>query len=311
MEYRCKKYRAVTTSIEGLVQQIALSYLRHGYHWYVTGTIPQRKDPCVVDDNVLRKYDIRHCWRARADNKARGIANLQYIRHGRFFVILATQGHHEFYEREEKRIRCAARIRGNQPYGYAPIMVPIVDLSDSEPKQRPGKQRRTRLIEGYSLYYVQGGYERKSKADREAYRHALSEWQRTTDTGQQLPKPDRGKRHNKWVSCVEIERSSYQRLRHYFLEMASQESKQRLEYLFRTTPYVPWQVVKFQILKILKEVNTRRKQAGIKNQLSYNTVLHMKRHQIAPFEECLTDVSDWALRYPSLADAQFQHKDVA
>ena len=38
MPYKCE-----TTSIEGFVQQIACSYLRHGYWWYVTGVVPTGK----------------------------------------------------------------------------------------------------------------------------------------------------------------------------------------------------------------------------------------------------------------------------
>src|SRR5690606_6094690 len=34
---RTMKYRCVASSPEGLVQQVAVCYLRHGYWWYVTG----------------------------------------------------------------------------------------------------------------------------------------------------------------------------------------------------------------------------------------------------------------------------------
>ena len=78
MAYRCPHYRCETTTMEGLVQQVALSYLRHGYWWYVTGIIPARKEPCEVDRNILTKYDIRKDWRVAADNKRRGLANLAY-----------------------------------------------------------------------------------------------------------------------------------------------------------------------------------------------------------------------------------------
>ena len=40
MAYRCK-----AATPESVVQLIAASYLRHGYYWYVTGTIPDGKDP--------------------------------------------------------------------------------------------------------------------------------------------------------------------------------------------------------------------------------------------------------------------------
>ena len=49
--------------MEGLIQQVALSYLRHGYWWYVTGIVPERKEPTEIDHNILSKYDIRKDWR--------------------------------------------------------------------------------------------------------------------------------------------------------------------------------------------------------------------------------------------------------
>jgi hypothetical protein len=34
MTNRCLEYLSETTSIEGLIQQVAVSYLRHGYWWF-------------------------------------------------------------------------------------------------------------------------------------------------------------------------------------------------------------------------------------------------------------------------------------
>ena len=70
-DYQCK-----AVSIDGLVQQIAVSYLRHGYYWYVTGAVREGLDPSHVDETIISKYDIRKSWRHRADQKARGLANL-------------------------------------------------------------------------------------------------------------------------------------------------------------------------------------------------------------------------------------------
>ena len=67
MAYRCPKYLCESTSIEGLIQQIAVSYLRRGYWWFVTGVVPERKDPTQIDDNILKKYDIRRDWRFIAE----------------------------------------------------------------------------------------------------------------------------------------------------------------------------------------------------------------------------------------------------
>lgn len=104
------KYRCVATSIIGFVQQIACSYLRHGYWFYVTGVIPHDKDPEEVDRKLIRKYQIGISESTRARRKKLDKANLQYIRYERFFVILATKGEHKFKVEEEKNIRDIRRV---------------------------------------------------------------------------------------------------------------------------------------------------------------------------------------------------------
>lgn len=109
------RYRAEATSVEGFVQQIACCYLRHGYWFYVTGAVPADKDPRAVDAKLICKYGIAVSESTRRRRKQAGLANLQYIRHGRFFAILATKGKHIFFEEEEGRLR---DIRVT-PLGYA------------------------------------------------------------------------------------------------------------------------------------------------------------------------------------------------
>lgn len=104
------QYRFETTSVTGFVQQIACCYLRHGYWWYVTGVIPPHKDPATVDRKLIEKYDIAVSESTRARRKRLGRANLQYLRHDRFFAIFATRGQHEFFTEEAASIRDIRRI---------------------------------------------------------------------------------------------------------------------------------------------------------------------------------------------------------
>ena len=46
--------RWVTVSVEGFIQQLAVSYVTHGYWFYVTGEIPPHKDPLAVDQKQHR-----------------------------------------------------------------------------------------------------------------------------------------------------------------------------------------------------------------------------------------------------------------
>ena len=113
MPYRCE-----ATTVEGFVQQLACSYLRHGYWWYVAGNIPASKDPLAVDAKLTEKYAIAVSESTRARRKALGVANLQYLRFDRFFVLLATKGRHRFYEEERDAIR-DVRETPIRFYGYS------------------------------------------------------------------------------------------------------------------------------------------------------------------------------------------------
>jgi len=105
MEYRC-----VATSVEGFVQQLAVAYVTHGYWFYVTGEIPEHKDPAAVDRKLVERYGIAISKWARARRKRRGLANMQYLRHEQTFVLLATKGQHEFFEQEHASIRDIRRV---------------------------------------------------------------------------------------------------------------------------------------------------------------------------------------------------------
>jgi hypothetical protein len=102
-------YRCEATSAEGFVQQLAVSYLGSGYWFYVAGEIPEGKDPRRVDEKLVTRYEIDLSKWARARRKRAGLANLQYLRFGRFFVLLATHGAHRFFEEEAASVRDARR----------------------------------------------------------------------------------------------------------------------------------------------------------------------------------------------------------
>lgn len=108
-------YRAVTTSVEGFIQQIACCYLRHGYWFYVKGQIPKRKSPESIDRKLISKYRIDVSESTRSRRKKASRANLQYIRHESTFVILATKGEHRFFEDEANLIHDIRRV----PIRYA------------------------------------------------------------------------------------------------------------------------------------------------------------------------------------------------
>lgn len=101
-------YRCVAASEAGFVQQLAVSYLGHGYCFYVVGEIPATKDPATIDAKLIARYGIGISRWARARRKKAGLANMHYLRHGRFFILLATHGEHRFFT-EEPNFRDARR----------------------------------------------------------------------------------------------------------------------------------------------------------------------------------------------------------
>ncbi|TWU37515.1 hypothetical protein Q31b_43030 [Novipirellula aureliae] len=96
------KYRCVAQSTEAVVQLIAASYLRHGYYWYVTGQIPERKNPESIDVKLIDKYGIDISTWQRSQRRKQGVANAQYLRHGRWFILMLTAGHHALRQPSSK-----------------------------------------------------------------------------------------------------------------------------------------------------------------------------------------------------------------
>jgi hypothetical protein len=104
------KYRCEATSVAGFVQQLAVAYVGHGYFFYVAGEIPEKKDPRVVDERLIAKYGMAIGKTSRSRRKAVGLANVQYLRYRRTFVLVATLGSHAFFEQEGRFIRDAREV---------------------------------------------------------------------------------------------------------------------------------------------------------------------------------------------------------
>ena len=104
------KYRCEAASIPGFVQQLASCYLPHGYWFHVSGWIPKQKDYEAVDEKLLAKYGIGLSRQSRARRKQVGIANIHYLRHRQQFLLLATHGHHPFYDDEGDNTRDARKV---------------------------------------------------------------------------------------------------------------------------------------------------------------------------------------------------------
>lgn len=97
---------------------LASNYLSHGYWFYVTGRVPEGKDASLIDRKILVKYGIELSPQQRSRRKAKGMANLHYLRFENLFVILATHGKHQFFETEANSVRDIRRTP-LQFHGYS------------------------------------------------------------------------------------------------------------------------------------------------------------------------------------------------
>jgi len=103
-------YRCIAASIEGFIQQVAVSYIRTGHFFYVSGRLGPETDGAAVDAKLIHKYGVDVSRWSRALRKQRGEANLQYIRYGRFFLLLATHGVSLFFELEGEQVHDCRRM---------------------------------------------------------------------------------------------------------------------------------------------------------------------------------------------------------
>jgi len=105
-----RDYKCVASNLTGFVQQVAVSYVKNGYWFYVAGSIPDSKEPAAVDAKFIKLYDLDVSKFTRCRQRKAGMASVQYIRLGRFFLLMATHGEHLFFAREGKVIRDVRRI---------------------------------------------------------------------------------------------------------------------------------------------------------------------------------------------------------
>lgn len=111
-------YRHEAVTVTGFIQQLAVSYVSHGYVFYVLGRVPSGKDPTKIDAKLMERYGIEMSKWSRARQKRAGRASIQYLRHADRFVLLATHGEHPFFAEEAASIRDCRRVPVKL-FGYA------------------------------------------------------------------------------------------------------------------------------------------------------------------------------------------------
>ena len=98
-----RMYHAEAKTSAELIRRLTKYYLPHGYYFFTTSTVPEHKDVAQVDRNIIEKYGLAISRTARSRNKAKGVARVQYLRHERQVILVATSGDHDFFE--DKSVR--------------------------------------------------------------------------------------------------------------------------------------------------------------------------------------------------------------
>ena len=155
------KHRYIAASVEGVIQLIAASYLRHGYYWYVTGQIPLNKNPTSVDEKLIEKYQINVSDWERSRRKKAGIANAQYVRLDRWFILMVTEGHHPLKQTTDQG------GEGNQLKDVRRYPIRIGGYSISYRRHGEGKQLSSNSDEMTAKPYVR--YRAHVRLDEKTY----------------------------------------------------------------------------------------------------------------------------------------------
>ncbi len=110
-----RTYHCEPATLDGFLSQL-VRYVASGHYFYVTGMVPERKDPEQVDRKLVELYGIGGPKWERARRRLGEQAGMHYLRHGRFFVLMATHGRHIFFTDHEKNLcdirRTALRVKG-------------------------------------------------------------------------------------------------------------------------------------------------------------------------------------------------------
>lgn len=128
-------------------------YLRYGYIYYYSRTIPTHKDAAKIDTKLVLLYDVTYNRRLRAARKKKGIRNIIYLRYQSQFILLATEGTHKQFDRLKF---CDFRTQSFHFYYYS-IMVknekPSIRIQQKIYIQR---RKKARIIAHHQHEKVEG-----------------------------------------------------------------------------------------------------------------------------------------------------------
>lgn len=94
------RYCAEATSAAGFLQMLAANYLPAGCVFYTQGLLKPHMDAAAIDAKLIARYEIAISKYARCWRRKQGQAAVHLLRYRLFFLLLASEGRHGFYEHE-------------------------------------------------------------------------------------------------------------------------------------------------------------------------------------------------------------------
>ena len=228
---RSAEYCCVATSFRAWAQQVAVSYVQRGYHRYVDFWIPKHKDPVLIDRKLIAKYHIGISDSARSWRKRNGLARFQYIRHGRFGLILIAEGRQDGFPptvvMPHQTLKDLLAQYGQDLYRSSHTPTPngqvVIDFEKEEGKRMKHLYREAICYGGYEIRYRNGR------------------------------------------ASVRIDGRYYEALRTRFLSLAKHPDTRHLQEAFRELRFQPFAPLRSQLWKLIDEVNAYRKSQRIED----------------------------------------------
>jgi hypothetical protein len=94
------RYHAEATSVAGFLQVLCANYLPASCVFYSQGLLKPHMNVSAIDADIIARYEIAISKHARCWRKRQGIAAVHLLRYRLFYLILASEGRHCFFERE-------------------------------------------------------------------------------------------------------------------------------------------------------------------------------------------------------------------
>ena len=136
------QYRWEAATPDGFVRQV-VQYVSSGHYFYFADQVGEHVDLGELDRKLLDEYGCELPPWTRSRRKGAGLASVHYLRHERFFVLVATTGRGTVKYRQ----MCVFQIgRTFQRHRTTTINVGSVDIGFGKAQEAQQVEREIRQV---------------------------------------------------------------------------------------------------------------------------------------------------------------------